>query len=342
MRLSQLARKLGVTHSDIIKFVEGLDATASLTAHSKIEDGLIEKIKNQFDPDGEKFHKPDPTESDIEEVNETKDTTISKGESENEIAALPIVDKNLNEAVESTLPTAESEPVIEETVSHNPIAKSEVIDEAQQAETADTTLSESTEAAISEVTHTEEGMEIETELQTENEPDSEEITDGDHHESEFIDTERYAEDESAVIRAKLVKLEGIKVVGKIDLPPPPQPKVKEEKDTNTESSEGNTKSYRGRKSRKNHRNRKPESLKEKQEREKRKQERERKAQEKKIKAKKKQHYIEKLEKGQGNKPTSSKRTKSQKRKATENRKPMIQKSKNPVKRFWHWLNGKYD
>ncbi|MEL6561643.1 MAG: hypothetical protein AAFQ94_25875 [Bacteroidota bacterium] len=347
MRLSQLARKLGVTHSDIIKFVENLDATVSLSAHSKIEDTLIDKIKEQFDPTGEKFLEQVPiAELDVEDVQDTENNSASDGDSENEIEVLNQTEENLTEAVESTVTIEEVEPVIEETADHDVPTEPEPIEEVQEVETpqieTETIHSESSDGTVSEASIAQENLDVTSETSQESESDAEELVEGVHSDSQFIDTDRYAEDESAVIRAKLVKLEGIKVVGKIDLPPPPQPKVKEEKEENAESGTANQRSHRGRKSRKNNRNRKPESLRQKQEKEKRKQERERRAQEKKVKAKKKQHYIEKLEKGHINKIATSKRTKSQKRKAAENRKPMIQKSKNPVKRFWHWLNGKYD
>lgn len=340
MRLSQLARKLGVTHSDIIKYVESLDTSISLTVHSKIEDSLLEEIKNQFDPTGEKFQEQTPDISEIagmglKEVADSKENESSTGENEETFEATSDLDESLQAEAADLIPSNEEieihadETVINDQVGESNLEESKVTDENIVSKIK-TAFSESEELISADSSSLQEDESQTFERQLEDDSDN-----------QSIDTDRYSEDDSAVIRAKLVKLEGIKIIGKIDLPPP-KPKAKEDKDQDAEAGFENTKSNKGRKSRRNHKSRKPESLKQKQEREKRKLERKRKAEEKKIKAKKKQHYIEKLGKAQGSKPLAGKNTKSQKRKAAENRKPMVQKSKNPVKRFWHWLNGKYD
>ena len=349
MRLSQLARKLGVTHSDIINFVENLDDSVSFTAHSKIEGALLEEIKTKFDPTGEKFQEPSPAKEPSEEselnstgnalspIDTTPDVDPIGEETDDDEGDLNIA----GEVDQDVLAESEVEGLAKESkiiVTEEAVISNEELDVNE----ADSENFESQIHVESQELPVQEDESLTSEQPAESESDLQIAADGDESESQFINTERYAEDDSAVIRAKLVKLEGIKVVGKIDLPPPPKPKIKDENEDAAESSPEKAKSYRGKKSRRNHKNRKPENLKQKQEREKRKIERERKAKEKKIKAKKKQHYIEKLEKAQGNKPIVAKTGKSQKRKAAANRQPMVQKSKNPVKRFWHWLNGKYD
>ena len=150
--------------------------------------------------------------------------------------------------------------------------------------------------------------------------------------------ELQASADSEVIRAKLVKLEGIKVVGKIDLPPPPQPKEK----TTEEASTPTRRESRYRDGRRKSKRRQPLTFKEKQEKEKKREERARVKQEKAEKAKKKRHYYDRMEQTGALK---SMQQRQEKAKAVKNRtedKPAATKSKNPVARLWNWLNGKYD
>lgn len=332
MRLSQLARKLGVTQSDIIKYVETLDYSISLTVHSKIEESLLDELKEKFDPTGEKLQETETVKESEEIIHDIEDSIKSTDQKTAEItniSDLEIRDEQIAEINNSG-----------DEVTSDVIVEKEVSEELANASNA--TENQQNEKDIKLQDH----HEIETVAENKADsitPDEISVTIKDSATiDDEINTERYVEDESAVIRAKLVKLEGIKVVGKIDLPPPPKPKEKEDQTVTGETLQPGRKPLKGKNNRKNSNKRKSESLKDKQEREQRRQERERKALERKIKEKKKKHYIEKIEKVHVAKPSQSSIVKPKKEKSIRNRKPMIKKSKNPVKRFWHWLNGKYD
>ncbi len=140
--------------------------------------------------------------------------------------------------------------------------------------------------------------------------------------------------EPEIIRAKKVKLEGIKVVGKIDLPEPVAPKETEE---TTKEKKRPVKIERRRKERK--KGRKKLSYSEKVKKEELKAERDKKQKERLIKQKKKQHYFENVQPKVAAKPK-----KKTSKKKFENTTPKRVKPqyKNPLRKFWAWLNGEYD
>lgn len=155
-----------------------------------------------------------------------------------------------------------------------------------------------------------------------------------------------------LIKVKKVKLEGIKVVGKIELPEKPKKEEKaaadQEEEAEAESSDAQVKRPSSR-SRKFDRNRKKnrrqhgrqslsyeERMKE-EEREKLKLRRRRENEEKRRKT----IFYEKNIKPK----TTPAPTKKKRKKHTtnfENAQPEIAVHKNPLIRFWEWLNGKYD
>jgi hypothetical protein len=158
------------------------------------------------------------------------------------------------------------------------------------------------------------------------------------------------EEDIDLIRVKKVKLEGIKVVGKIDLPEKPKKEVAETdqgedatSDTGVEPakrtpSRGRKFDRNRKKNRKQHGRRSlsyEEKLKE-EEREKLKMRRRRENEEKRRKTK----YYEK-----NIKPKIASAPKKKHKKKTDNfqsPQPEISIHKNPLIRFWEWLNGKYD
>lgn len=150
-----------------------------------------------------------------------------------------------------------------------------------------------------------------------------------------------------VIRPKKVKLQGIKVLGKIDLPEPIE-KDKEEKEEGAAQQkpeeEVAPKKHIRKESRKTYkkRDRKPRqelSFEEKQKREEQKRVRQEKKRKKEIKEKKKRYYEEKI----ASKVSPSNKFKKKKKKETlkTDEKPVV-KHKNIFRRFWAWLNGEYD
>ena len=136
------------------------------------------------------------------------------------------------------------------------------------------------------------------------------------------------EEEIEVIRAKKIKLEGIKVLGKIELPEKPA-KVKEENEDEVKSN------YKDRR-------RKPElTFEEKQVLEERKRLREKRKREKEIKEKKKKYFEQNIKPKQEQIGVKQKKKKKREiSKATPEKRTQI-KSKNPFKRFWIWLNDPY-
>ena len=140
--------------------------------------------------------------------------------------------------------------------------------------------------------------------------------------------------EPEVIRAKKVKLEGIKVVGKIDLPEPVEPKQTEE------SVKEKTKDIKPKRRRNERRKqRKKLSYSEKVKKEEQKAEREKKKKKRLIKEKKKKHYFEKVQPKVAAKP----KKKASKKKFTSTAPKKVKPHyKNPIRKFWAWLNGEYD
>ena len=149
-----------------------------------------------------------------------------------------------------------------------------------------------------------------------------------------------------VIRPKKVKLQGIKVVGKIDLPEPP--KKQEEKDSTEPVSEEkiapkkqtHKKINRKPKDRKTKKPRRELSYEEKQKREERDRLRAERKKKKELKEKKRKYYEKKVK---AQKPSVSKKIKKkEKEMPAKKRQKQVVKHKNPLKRFWAWLNGEYD
>ncbi|MBL3658341.1 hypothetical protein [Fulvivirga sediminis] len=144
-----------------------------------------------------------------------------------------------------------------------------------------------------------------------------------------------------IIRAKKVKLEGIKVLGKIDLPEP-KPKKEEtpsEKKVNQERERSNRKPYKDY-NRKGKRRKQPESYEQKQKRQEREELKKKRVKEKKLKEKKKKYYEENIKVKQAQSSSKKKTTKTAEQ--THKKKKSVERHPNPLKRFWAWLNGKYD
>ena len=155
-----------------------------------------------------------------------------------------------------------------------------------------------------------------------------------------------------LIKAKKVKLEGIKVVGKIDLPEKPKKEpaetsIEEELDaenkrlSRTKPASGNRNFNRDRKKKRHGKNHTPSSYEDKLKEEEREKLKKRRRRENAEKRRKKKYYQEHIE------PKISQRQKKNKKSNnSEVQNPGQKKEvivhKNPIKRFWAWLNGKYD
>ena len=159
------------------------------------------------------------------------------------------------------------------------------------------------------------------------------------------ESEPHEEDsETEVIRVKKIKLSGPKVVGKIELPEPKPKPDQPEKDEQTEKKEKSRYQQRDRRRGKRP-SRRRESLEQKRKREEREKARLKKEQEKLKKQKRTEYYKKNVQ------ATPEERKPKFKKKKTVNKAQIIETPaqhrkvethKNPLKRFWAWLNGEYD
>jgi len=153
--------------------------------------------------------------------------------------------------------------------------------------------------------------------------------------------------EIELIKAKKVKLDGIKVVGKIELPEKPKKEIAEPKEETTESKtiekpkkqqKSINRSFdRNRKKSPRGRSRSPLSYEEKLKKEEQEKRRKRRQIDKAEKKRKKKYYEKNL------KPktlSTPRKKKQQSADAVSNKKIVVHK--NPLKRLWFWLNGDYD
>ena len=215
----------------------------------------------------------------------------------------------------------------------------ETIIEAKPEEVAETIPQDSTLLSIQPVEEAEPNNSEEEEGKEEEDKNGEEAA---------VEAEPEAEEEKEieVIRVKKIKLSGPKVVGKIELPEP----VKKEptgtgSDDPNESDDPRQKRYQGRRQfeKRHKRTATPEELRQ---REARRKAKEKKENEKRKKANRKQFYVENIQTSSTAKPKSKKKRKVNPSKNPEVQPPSHQKAavkhKNPIKRFWAWLNGAYD
>lgn len=158
-------------------------------------------------------------------------------------------------------------------------------------------------------------------------------------ESKEIEIDREISEPTEIIRAKKVKLEGIKVVGKIDLPEPKEKETKEEKPVDERPQRVRSRKSNYKKDNKN-RGRRKLSYEEKLKKEAKRIEREKEARKRKIKDKKKKHYFEQVQ--PKSKPVKAKKKTKKKHTVNTFQKKDKPQYKNPIRKFWAWLNGEYD
>jgi hypothetical protein len=151
-----------------------------------------------------------------------------------------------------------------------------------------------------------------------------------------------------LIKAKKVKLEGFKVVGKIDLPEKPKKEVAEPVDNpDAKIAEKNSKKPRpddrkfDRDRKKNHRGtlRNPLSYEERKKREEQEKQRQLRKKMKAEKLRNKKLYEESIKTKTLNTPKKKKKNLSTKQHQASK---SVVVHRNPIKRLWAWLNGQYD
>lgn len=275
MRLAQLARKIGITQSEIVRVLSENGFETNENGNTKLSDKELTLIYDHFN---------------IDNSPEMSDSNIEKTESEN-------IAEQTNESTD--LEDNNTENLIE--TEHNEEPDPDQITESS-VELQDPTDIEPSPA-------NDDSVEAQGEVE-----------------------------EKEVIRAKKVKLEGIKVVGKIELP---EPKQSEEAETETKEAEKEkpTRKKAERKSRKKNKGRKQLSYSDKVKREEEQALKEKKRKERRIKEKKKKHYFEKVQPKVAAKPKKKTSKKKVQNTAPKRVKPQY---KNPIRKFWAWLNGEYD
>ncbi len=151
------------------------------------------------------------------------------------------------------------------------------------------------------------------------------------------------EEEIEVIRVKKIKLDGIKVLGKIDLPEPKVKKVEpKEEDSQVEGDKTKRPAGNQRFAKQNRRKpykKAPLTFEQKQALEEKKREIARKEREKKQKEKKRAHYEKQVSKKKVATPKKKKTTKVDQENYANKRTKI--ETRNPFKKFWIWLNDPY-
>ena len=149
-------------------------------------------------------------------------------------------------------------------------------------------------------------------------------------------------------KAEKPELEGLKVIGKIDLPEPKPkaPKEPKESDKSKGTRTINERSARQRNQKKGKRNDIRNPVETARKRAEFKSKKEKEEQLKKLKEQKKKHYEENVKAKVSEKSKRKKKKKFVEQQSVQtnnsNQKKPIQKSGNPIVRFWKWLNGDYD
>lgn len=311
MRLGQLARHLRISQKEITDYLDSQSISIGEGSNAKIEAELEHQIINHFNP---------------ELLATTEEEQLPESPTEN-LGTESIPDPEILEE-----PSEVNEEVTEFEIEEKQDAPNEYSEEVL-------------DPTDSQIEHSIDEVVPKDDFVTEESP-SEQSEESEIGSLSYEDTS--GEDNIEVIRVKKVKLEGIKVVGKIDLP---EPKVKEPTETENQETEVEEKKedrpprksrqYHGkkRKGRNYGKRDRRESYEQRIAREKREAEREKIKLEKEAKARKKQHYVENVQAHVQIKP--SKKAKK-KEKLAQKQQATIVKPKNPVKRFWGWLNGKYD
>ncbi len=290
MRLGQLARKLGITQSEITNFLESNGFEKIEGSNAKVPDDQEKLTIEHFAPE------------------------IDIAESESNV-------ENINVDISDLISEETSEEEFEED------------DSSEQGDEIDSTAPIETVSEQESESETDEIEQVDPPIAQESLSPENELEEGTNEEVE-------------VIRVKKIKLEGIKVVGKIDLPEL-KPKKEDETDNSEESSltektsDDNTR-RKNKQYSKNKRKRQTrrETYEQRVNREKKEEERKLERQHRALKRKKKQYYVDNIQSRSQPKLTKKKNRKQQL--PSDKAHHIASKPKNPISRFWGWINGKYD
>ncbi len=318
MRLGQISRKLDIPTKKVKEMVEDhFKIELDSDLNTKLNDEHIEWLADQFKEE------PETTSNDSEE----KLTEM--------VAQSDVPDNMLSEEVNSQVETSS-----EETESETP----EVIETEEKEEVKQETK-ESIEVAPTPLTETENKKVIQVKR-------GEKISTSADPDSEFYELDENTD----VIRAPKVSIEGIKVLGKIDLP---EPKIEEPKDEETStdgviesdspesSDENKTKSYHDRRNsngrgrnRNNKRNKGKESHEQRQKRLDKEAKRKKQKEEAEAKERRRQNYLSKI---QDAKDAAAQKKKAKNKKSAQvseyqQRINDMPEAKGIFGKIWRWLN----
>ena len=230
-----------------------------------------------------------------------------------------------------------SEP---ETIASEPVAEPERVEESDpDKESVEETQDQKSDETDPADIQAEENL---PEDKDDNNDSSQEDDEGPAKEGTVDDLETDPMSDIDLIKVKKVKLEGIKVVGKIELPSIPKKTQKaKEKEDDEESDPGNKRSNQRSRSKTGKKRRPPRktlTYEEKLLKAENEKKRAQKLKAKKEKDKKRKYYESQI------KSTNPSKTTKKKKKISKSpvEKQEIVVHKNPIARLWAWLNGKYD
>jgi hypothetical protein len=288
MRLTTLARKIQITPSKLVAFLEQNKIEIDNGINTRLDDEAISMVMKHFDYESPKIESnPEDLDQESPDISSEEVTTPVEEK----------VEENNNARQEK--PSDDIELPNEEDVSN--------VQELSDMKAA--------EPKIGTIDDLEEGLAKDIDL----------------------------------IKAKKVKLEGIKVIGKIELPEKQKKEISKEakadsETTNKPEESKKTQSKKQQRPPKKDKNSKRSGLtisyEEKLKREERIKRRELKLKMNEEKARKREHYLKKVQA----KSTSSLSTKKKKKQTQQeySGQKITVVHKNPIKRFWAWLNGAYD
>ncbi len=349
MRLRQLARKLGVHPEKILTLLADSGHELQNEANSKLTEEQVEIAETHFPPpvveeaaeETEELPVAEPSAPIVEEEDTPAEVEASASASDDDTAT---------EEADETVITEEKDPDLEHLeVPFGP--PSHATSQVSATDEAEPITETKTEAAPEEPKK--------VVIQLEKPKPEVKVYNAIEEDEEFINAE--------LIKTEKPVLEGLKVVGKIDLPEPKKPEPKAEEEGATEASTDkpdkktqqsrNGRNDRGRgRNRKNQRQRLSPLEYERQKAE-RLAKKKKKDAERKLKQKKEEHYRTKLEaKSKTTKKTAPTKPKKKAPQEEEAMAPLpingmsrpkpvapkAKKGKGPLKRFWGWLNGESD
>lgn len=314
MRLAQAARNLSITTDDIVTFLAKKDIIIEKDSNTKLDENSINILFEYFDSDiplkKEVEIAPVSVETNLEEelALQTKEIDLQKDEAES-----PIKEDNIVKPDNSQEEQAKQDPK-----------------EAQEPDDLNESLT------VKENVIEEESININKEDENQQGKQVPAISTSKKYKTvaDLLEDEQ-DEDYDVVIKAPKVSLQGLNVLGKIDLPEP-KPKQEKVEDQKGEKKEQNkNRSPRRSASRSTRKELTPQQLRE---REKKKELRKREEVERKAKKKREAFYKEQILKP---KQEQQKKKKPKQKKAAEKIKNHIQPKPIPktvLGKFWRWLN----